>query len=78
MRSALVLLAALIALSVQDFSKVLNFIGALTIPPMSFICPTIFYLPLCDNNSDPTWTRRTISLYERGKGKDPRAPERSR
>jgi len=65
LRSTLVLFGALIALSVQDFGKILNFIGALTVPLMCFIFPPIFYIRLCDDNSQPTWTKRNVPDYER-------------
>ncbi|CAL4149279.1 unnamed protein product, partial [Meganyctiphanes norvegica] len=65
LRSTLVMLGVLVALSVQDFGKILNFVGALTVPLMCFILPPIFYLRLCDDVSQPTWTRRIVSKYER-------------
>ena len=58
-RSLVVAALLLLAVSLPDFSSILDLIGASTITTLNFVLPPIFYFRLADQAQNNTeWTDR--------------------
>ncbi|XP_071547546.1 LOW QUALITY PROTEIN: uncharacterized protein [Panulirus ornatus] len=64
-RTTIVFFGVILSLAVRNFGRILNLIGSLTVPILTFILPSIFYIRLCDAGDNAGWQSRRISLVHR-------------
>ncbi|KAK8746197.1 hypothetical protein OTU49_017293 [Cherax quadricarinatus] len=64
-RTTIVMCGVLVSLAVRNFGRVLNLIGSVTVPILTFVLPPIFYMRLCDSQENPRWRIRRVGILQR-------------
>ena len=58
-RTLVVIFQLFIAESIPDFGNILDLVGSTAITTLTFICPPLFYMKLCDQSKEnKEWEQR--------------------
>ncbi|UYV62429.1 hypothetical protein LAZ67_2000508 [Cordylochernes scorpioides] len=57
-RTTVMIVIAFVCLSIPEFGKILNLVGAIAANTTTFVLPAIFYIYLCSQRTDPSWPDR--------------------
>ena len=58
-RTGVVVALLFVAESIPDFGNILDIVGSTAITTLTFICPPLFYMKLCDQSKDnKQWKER--------------------